>query len=388
MIDRVLAEKIQLLAAQFPVVSITGPRQSGKTTLVRELFADYRYVNLEHPDQRFVARESPMDLLNHRGKGLIVDEAQYVPELFSHIQLVVDERNTSGEFILTGSQHFLLMERVSQSLAGRVAVLNLLPFSMQELEPTPFRRTTALSYILNGFYPRIYDKGIAPTDFFPNYIQTYIERDVRQIINVSDLDVFQTFVRLCAGRTGQLFSQSEVGKLAGVDQKTVSRWLSILKTGFQVFSLSPYFENFNKRIVKTPKLYFYDTGVACSLLGIRSEDDLQLHFARGALFENLIITEILKSFLNQGIRPDMYFWRDHAGHEIDLLIDHGGRLYPIEIKASQTFGSDDLKGLHYFNEIAKGRVGEAYLIYGGEQNATISGIQVRSWTHLPDFSRV
>lgn len=386
MIARALAEKTLLLATQFPVVNITGPRQSGKTTLVRQLFADYQYVNLEHPDQRHAAREAPMELLSHSGKGLIIDEAQHVPELFSHLQLVVDERNQSGEFILTGSQQYLLMVRVAQSLAGRVAVLNLLPFSMRELEASETRKTTALSYMLNGFYPRLYDKGIAPTDFFPNYIQTYLERDVRQIVNVSDLDVFQAFLRLCAGRTGQLFNQSEVGKLAGVDQKTVSRWLSVLKTGFQVFSLSPYFQNFSKRIVKTPKLYFYDTGVACSLLGIRSEDDLRLHFARGALFENLIVAEILKSFFNQGIRPNVYFWRDHAGHEIDLLIDHGGRLYPIEIKASQAIGSDDFRGLEFFSTIAQGHIGEAYLVYGGEQNFSLSGIQVRSWKHLPVFS--
>jgi hypothetical protein len=340
---------------------------------------------MEHPDQRLAAREAPMDLLTHRGKGLVIDEAQHVPELFSHIQLVVDEHNRSGEFILTGSQHYLLMERVAQSLAGRVAVLNLLPFSMAELESSEYRRPSALSYLLHGFYPRLYDKGIAPTDFFPNYIQTYLERDVRQIVNVSDLDVFQTFLRLCAGRIGQLFNQSEVGKLAGVDQKTVSRWLSILKTGFQVFSLSPYFENFNKRIVKTPKLFFYDTGVACSLLGIRTEEDLQLHFARGALFENLIVTDILKTFFNRGIRPDLYFWRDHSGHEIDLLVDHGGRLHPIEIKASQTIGSDDLKGLLYFKQIAEGHIGDAYLIYGGEQNFSMSGVQIRSWKNLPVF---
>ncbi len=385
MITRAISEKIKQLAGKFPVVSVTGPRQSGKTTLVRQLFPDHKYVNLEHPDFRLAARQAPLDLLRHNAKGIIIDEAQYAPEIFSFIQLAADERNVSGEFVLTGSQHFLFMEKITQSLAGRVALFNLLPFSTNELKGTSFQQPTPLDYILKGFFPRIYDKDIAPADYFPGYIQTYVERDVRQIVNVADLDAFQTFLRLCAGRIGQLFNQSEIGKLTGVDQKTISRWLSILKTGFQVFTLPPYFQNFDKRIVKTPKLYFYDTGLACSLLSIRTVEELSLHFARGPLFENFVVAETLKNFYNRGIRPNLYFWRDHAGNEIDLLVEEGGRLFPVEIKAGQTIKSDYFKGLKYFTNLAGISPDHAYLVYAGEQNMTTADGRVASWDHLPEF---
>ncbi len=385
MIARALSGKILYLATQYPVVSLTGPRQSGKTTLARQIFPDYAYTNLENPDTRLAAQTSPMDFLRHGRKGIIIDEAQYVPEIFSYIQVLADEHQQTGEFVLTGSQHFLFMEKITQSLAGRVAIFNLLPFSLNEVKGADFQKDTALEYIYNGFFPRLYDKGIAATDFYPNYIQTYIERDVRQLVNVSDLDAFQRFLRLCAGRTGQMFNQSEVGGLAGVDQKTVARWLSILKTSFQVFTLPPYFGNFNKRIVKTPKLYFYDTGLACSLLGIRSPEGLRDHFAYGALFENFIIVEVLKNLYNQGIRPSLYFWRDHAGHEIDLLIEEGGKLFPIEIKAAQAMHSNFFKGLNFFNGMTSSSPQQAYLIYGGDQNYSTAEGQVRSWDNLPEF---
>lgn len=386
MIDRDISAKVLALSEKFPVVSVTGPRQSGKTTLVRKLFPNHLYVNLELPDYRASAQTAPLEFLRHNGTGIIVDEAQYVPELFSYIQVLADEHNKSGEFILTGSQHYLFMEKITQSLAGRVAILNLLPLSLEELKGTEYAKSSALTYLYNGFFPRIYDKGIDPADYFPIYIQTYIERDARQIVNIADLDNFQNFLRLCAGRIGQLFNQTEVGKLVGVDQKTVRRWLSILKTGFQVFTLPPYFKNFDKRIVKTPKIYFYDTGLACSLLSIRSEEDLKVHFARGPLFENFIIAELMKNFYNKGIRPNFNFWRDHSGHEVDLLIEEGGKLFPMEIKSSEVIRSDFFKGLQYFTQLSGTPADQAYLLYAGDQQYRTAEGHVHGWRRLPDVT--
>ncbi|MDX2248741.1 MAG: ATP-binding protein [Bacteroidia bacterium] len=384
MIHRSVSEKILYLAQKFPVVSLTGPRQSGKTTLVRELFPDYAYLTLENPSHRQAAKEAPLAFLRQNSKGIIIDEAQYVPEIFSYVQLEADEHNKSGEFILCGSQHFLMMEKITQSLAGRVAIFNLLPLSFAELQNTEYKLNDYISYIFKGFFPRIYDKQIYPTDYYPNYIQTYVERDARQVVNITDLGAFQTFIQLCAGRIGQLFNQSETGSLAGIDQKTARRWLTILETGFQVFTLRPYFKNFDKRIIKTPKIYFWDTGLACSLLGIQTEEELLNHYARGALFENFIIVEMIKKFYNKGIRPNVYFWRDHSGHEIDLLFDIGGKLYPMEIKSGQVLQKGFFSGLNHFVEISGAEPRNACLIYGGDQNLDADSARVRSWNNLPE----
>jgi predicted AAA+ superfamily ATPase len=386
MIHRAISEKVTYLASKFPVVSVTGPRQSGKTTLVRELFPDYMYVNLESPDFRQMARLAPRDFVRQGANGLIIDEAQYVPEMFSYIQLAADETNRPGQFILCGSQHFLLMERISQSLAGRVGLVQLLPLSLAELKQDGRPLKSALDYIYEGFFPRLYAQEISPRDFYPAYIQTYIERDARQVLNIVDLDAFQTFVRLCAGRIGNLFNQSELGGLVGIDQKTARRWFSIMQTGFQVFTLPPYFRNYDKRILKTPKLYFWDTGVACSLLGIRSVDDLQQHYARGALFENFILVELLKQFYNQGIRPNAYFWSDRGSAEVDLLLDEGGKLFPMEIKAAQNLQPDFFKGIRLFNSVSGNDPGLATLIYGGETSFHHpEGFQIKAWFDLPGF---
>ncbi|MFM9948351.1 MAG: ATP-binding protein [Saprospiraceae bacterium] len=385
MIQRALSSKVLHLATKFPVVSVTGPRQSGKTTLVRHLFPEYTYVNLENPDTRQMAQLAPRDFVRQSPNGLIIDEAQYVPEIFSYIQLEADEHNRPGAFVLCGSQHFLLMERISQSLAGRVGILQLLPFSMAELLAAGIPRKSALDYIFEGFFPRLYAQDIAPGDFYPAYTQTYIERDARQVVNITDLDVFQAFVRLCAGRIGNLFNQSELGNLIGIDKKTAQRWLSILQTGFQAFTLPPYFRNFDKRILKTPKLYFWDTGLACSLLGIRSVGELHQHFARGALFENFIIVEMLKQFHNRGIRPNAYFWSERNINEIDLLLDEGGKLYPFEIKAGQTIKPEFFKGIRGFNEASGNDPELAHLIYGGELSYRHPLGQVRAWFDLPEF---
>jgi len=388
-IPRAISGKVKELATKFPVISLTGPRQSGKTTLIKHLFPEYTYTNLEDPDIRNFARQSPKEFINQSVQGLIIDEAQYEPDIFSYIQLHVDQNQQPGKIILCGSQHFLMMERISQSLAGRVGLLHLLPLSVQELTDSGFHRKDAVDYIFNGFYPRIFSANIHPEDFYPSYIQTYIERDARQIINITDLDAFHSFIRLCAGRTGNLFNQSELGSLIGVDQKTIARWLTIIKAGFQVFTLPPYFKNFEKRILKTPKLYFWDTGIACSLLGIRNAEQLNTHYARGALFENFIIVETLKQFYNAGRQPHAYFWSDRRLTEIDLLMDEGTRLYPIEIKASQRISEDFFNGIKSFNALSENDPGLSYLIYGGNSSYTHpNGMNVRGWLNIPDFNQM
>ncbi|MCB0533523.1 MAG: ATP-binding protein [Saprospiraceae bacterium] len=385
MVQRAISEKILQLAGKFPVVSVTGPRQSGKTTLVRALFPDYRYVSLEHPPSRALAEEDPESFLRGHENGIIIDEAQYVPQLFSYIQVLADEHRLNGEFVLTGSQHFLFMEKITQSLAGRVSVFNLLPFSFEELRTTPWGAYDYEHYLFNGFFPRLYDQGIAAPDFYPNYLQTYTERDARQVVNLSDLSAFQRFLQLCAGRVGQVVNFSQIGTELGVDHKTVARWLSILQTGFQVFLLPPYFENYNKRIHKTAKLYFYDTGLVCSLLGIQNAGQLDHHFAKGALFENFIITELMKQFFNKGIRPQFYFWRDSGGHEVDLLVDIGGKLHPIEIKSGRTLNNSFFDGLDYFNQLAGLDAQHSFVIYGGTDTQSRSRGNVRPWNQLPNW---
>ncbi len=385
LLPRILSEKIRLLATKFPIVSVTGPRQSGKTTLVRQLFPEYTYCNLENPDYRTAAQQSPRDFLRQNARGLIIDEAQYVPELFSYLQLEADEQNRPGMFVLCGSQHFLLMEKISQSLAGRVGIVNLLPFSTEEMTAGGLTLPSVWDLILKGSFPRLYKMDIEPQDFYPAYIQTYVERDARQVLNISNLDAFQAFIRLCAGRTGQLFNQSELGNLINVDQKTARSWLSILQTGFQVFTLPPYFRNFDKRTVKTPKIYFWDTGVACSLLGIRNSGELLTHFARGHLFENFVIVEMLKSYYHRGIRPNAYFWRDRSGNEIDLLFDEGGVLHPIEIKSAQAVKPDFFKGIDVFNTVSGNDPELSHLVYAGDLNYRHPKAHIHVWDRLPMF---
>lgn len=383
MVNRIIADQIHAALRQMPVISLTGPRQSGKTTLCRELFPDYFYANLEHPETRAFATEDPKQFLLQGKKGMIIDEAQYVPELFSYIQARVDETRQNGEYILSGSQNFLFMEKITQSLAGRVAIFHLLPFSLRELKNTDYFPSNPFEYILKGGYPRIYDQQVDLKIFFPSYIQTYVERDVRQLVQVGDLQQFQLFTRICAGRIGQLFNQSAIANETGLTHPTVKRWLSILQTSFITFTLPPYFRNFNKRLIKTPKLYFYDTGLACFLLGIRSVSELETHYAKGALFENFVISEIMKNFYNQGRLQPLYFWRDRTGHEIDLLIDAGGRMHPIEIKSGQTVQPLFFKNLDFFNQISGNDPERSMVIYAGDLNQKRTKGQVRSWDNVP-----
>jgi predicted AAA+ superfamily ATPase len=374
MLKRQLFQKASELLSKFPVVAINGPRQSGKTTFARDLCPGYQYVNLELPDERQFALEDPRGFLNNYKGGVIIDEAQYAPQLFSYLQAVTDERKQNGEYLLTGSQNFLLSQHIAQSLAGRVALLTLLPFSFAELKGSAYQPGDFSEYLFRGGYPRIYEQDISPIDFYPNYLQTYIERDVRQMLNIRDLAAFQKFIQLLAGRTGQLLNQNNLANELGLSNKTIEPWLSVLEASFIIYRLQPYYQNFNKRLVKTPKLYFYDTGLAAYLLGIRKVEDFKVHFAQGALFENLVINEFLKNGFNKGERQQCYFWRDAKQHEVDLVIDKGMNREAYEIKIAQTIGPDFLKQLQYYLQLDP--TAKAGLIYGGVGEQQRNGITV------------
>ncbi|MBR7145204.1 MAG: ATP-binding protein [Lentisphaeria bacterium] len=395
MIARQMAKLVLETATQYPVVAVTGPRQSGKTTLCRELFPDYIYVNLEKPDTRQFAQEDPNGFLAQFSKPVILDEVQRVPELFSYIMPLVDEHRKMGEFILSGSQNFHLQEAISQSLAGRCATLKLLPLSCREINNRKnhgiFQLSTeqliadnnpasAFEQIFRGGYPPIYDRNIQATNWYAQYTQSYLERDVRNLINVGDLETFERFLRLTAGRSGQILNMETLAADVGVSPVTIKRWISLLTASYIIFLLKPHSKNFNKRLIKTPKLYFYDTGLLCYLLNIRSAEDLALHSQRGAIFETYIISELVKSSHNSGIEPPFYFWRDSQGHEVDLLIENGEKLLPIEIKSGQTVASSMFSGLNYWQKLSQ--CNDGMLIYGGTDSYTRNGIKVRSWKEI------
>ena len=396
MLKRTLKKTLIEASKHYPVVTLTGPRQSGKTTLVRMTFPDYEYVSLEEPDQRTFALEDPRGFLAQFSDKVILDEVQHTPDLFSYIQTIVDLKDISGQFVLTGSQNFLLLQRVSQSLAGRCAVLHLLPFSLSEIrrrQPLPadsigrhrpkknrYLDEDLATILLQGFYPRIHDKGLNPRDWLGNYYQTYIERDVRDILNVGDLETFSRFVRLCAGRNGQLLNLTSLANDCGVTHTTSKRWISILETSFIVFLLRPHFKNFSKRLIKSPKLYFMDTGLLSYLLKIRSAEDLRIHAQYGSIFESFIVSELLKNYLNRGAEHPIYFWRDSTGNEIDILIDQGDELIPLEIKAGQTINPDFFKGIRFWKKLANASDQPAALVYGGNLSHIRSGIHVYPWS--------
>lgn len=385
MILRILGQHISAAAEKMPVVAITGPRQSGKSTLVQQIFPTHVYLNLEDIEHRKFALSDPKGFLQNLGGKAILDEVQYAPDLLSYIQVAVDREKVPGQFVISGSQNLLLMESVAQSLAGRVAIFNLLPFALEEIRDTAFAMPAYEDYVLKGFYPRIYDLDLNPTNWLLDYIKTYVERDLRQIVNVSDLGVFRQFLEICAGRIGQLVNFSEIGNLIGVSYQTVNKWLSVLQTSFIVHTLRPYHQNFNKRIVKTPKLYFYDTGLACALLNLRTVEELNRHFAKGALFENFVINEVLKNRLNRNLLPKHYFWSAAGAHEIDLLLDQGGRLLPIEIKSGRTINAHFFDSLVYFQSLSGALPTESFLVYGGDEVQKRSLANVLSWKNLHEI---
>ncbi len=382
MIKRDLSGKLKSLFSKFPVVSVAGPRQSGKTTLVKNVFRSLDYVSLEDLDTREFALKDPRGFLSTHNKGVIIDEIQRAPNLFSYIQTIVDSKNKTGMFVLTGSQNILLQENISQTLAGRVAILKLLPFSLKELRQTSYKLKESEEYILRGFYPRIYDKKIDPVDWYPNYIQTYIERDVRLIKNITDLSTFQKFVKMCAGRNGQVLNLSSLGNECGITHNTAKAWISILETSYIIFLLRPFYKNFNKRLTKMPKLYFYDTGLACSLLGIQNKNQLAGHYSKGNLFEAFIISEIIKNRLNKGQEPGCYYWRDKTGNEVDCILELSNSLLQIEIKSGKTIADDYFDGLIYWNKLAGKKNSNPYLIYSGDETQTRTFGKVISWKNI------
>jgi len=368
MIKRALFEAIVKSLAEYPVISITGPRQSGKTTLCRTTLPNYTYFNLERIDNREMVLSDPIGFLNRYTKnGLILDEAQRAPELFSYIQSYVDDHKSMGKIILTGSQNFLLSNAISQSLAGRVKNFRLLPFSYFELSHLKsFTSISTDKMLFDGLYPPIYDRSVSPSDWYGNYIETYLERDVRTLKNISDLHLFQKFIGLCAGRIGQLLNFSSLASDLGVSSHTVKNWLGVLEANYIIILLQPHHNNLNKRITKQPKLYFLDTGLACALAHINSADTLSRHYLRGSIYENYAICEYLKFRFNQGLSSNLYFWRDHHGNEVDMVIDNG-KLNALEIKSGETFHSDMLKGLRYWQKLTNTPKKNTALLFGGNE---------------------
>jgi predicted AAA+ superfamily ATPase len=384
MIDRTIEPVLKELAAKYPVVTITGPRQSGKTTLCRKVFPDMAYANLERPDTRDFATLDPRGFLGGYPNGVILDEIQRAPHLLSYIQAIVDERSAPGQFILTGSQQLEVLNTISQSLAGRTALLKLLPFSIAELGRR-YLPPSVDRLLLTGFYPRIYDQQLDPTQTLGDYFETYVERDMRQLAAVKDLRLFEKFVRLCAGRIGQILNLQSLGNDAGVSHTTARAWMSLLEASYILFLLPPWYRNISKRLIKSPKLYFYDVGLASYLLGLENERHVSRDPLRGNLFENLVVMEALKYRYNRGRKSNLCFYRDGKGNEVDLILEFGPDLFPIEIKAGETITPDYFKGLKYFRKVMPDLPWGAGLIYCGLERQIRSDARISPVYDLEDM---
>ena len=391
MIQRTLEPQVLALAERHPVLTLTGPRQSGKTTLCRTAFPQKAYVSLEPPSEREFAQTDPRGFLAQYPEGAVIDEVQRVPELLSYIQGIVDKRQEPGLFILTGSQHLGLLQAVSQTLAGRTVLLNLLPLGLDELCRFPKPTTKIFPIVWAGGYPRIHDHNLPPEEWLASYSATYVERDVRQLINIGDLLAFQTFLQLCAGRVGQLLNLSSLGADCGITHTTAKSWLSLLEASFIAFRLAPFHRNIGKRLIKTPKLYFYDSGLLCYLLGIRSPEQLERHPLRGAIFESWCVSEILKHHYHRAQRPNWFFYRDRKGHEVDLILNQGERLLAVEIKSGRTPAADYFSGLTRFAEEVVPKVSDIpgavsnVVVYAGERSQKRSQGQLLSWEDTDTF---
>ena len=382
-IKRTISDQVKYFASKFPVVAVVGPRQSGKTTLITHIFKDKPYVSLENPDNRLMALEDPRAFLNKFPEGCIIDEIHKAPELFSYMQEIVDFSNQDGKFIITGSQNFLMFENISQTLAGRVAILKLYPFSFKELNDniSPFLNNF-YDYIYYGGYPRIFNKNLKPNEWLPFYIETYIEKDVRSLKKINDLYKFQIFIKSCAGRIGQVLNLSSLANDCGITHTTAREWLNILEASFILFTVKPFYKNFNKRIIKMPKIYFYDTGLVCNLLGLTNVGDLKNHYLKGNLFENFIISDFLKLINNLNLNKEIYYWRDSVGHEIDMLIDSVEGIKVFEIKSSMTINKAFFKNINYLKKINNDIPIFPFIIYGSDDNYIYNEMQVLSWKNL------
>jgi len=384
MIKRKLSKELIYSATKFPAVAVLGPRQSGKTTLTKATFPKYTYISLENIDIREFAKTDPRGFLKkyENPHGIILDEIQNAPDILSYVQTYIDTHKKTGYFILTGSQNFLLNQAITQTLAGRISILTLLPLSIDELSQAKLISNNIEQNIFYGGYPRIYDENIPPTKWVPNYIRTYIERDVRQIQNVTDLTLFQTFIKLCAGRIGQLLNLTSLGNDCGISSGTAKKWLSLLEASYIVFLLQPHYKNFSKRLIKSPKIYFYDTGLACSLLGLTSSEQISTHYLRGNLFESYVLSECMKQYHNNGQIPPLYFWRDKHGHEIDCIIEQGDKLTPIEIKAGHTISKSYFANLSYWNKLSGNNPENSFVVYAGDDEQKRKNGHVLNWRLL------
>ena len=386
-IKRILESSLINYASKFPVVAVIGPRQSGKTTLTQKTFPNHKYFSLESPDVLEFVRNDPRGLLekDYGSAGIILDEFQNEPKILSYIQGIVDSNRRPGYFIITGSHNFLMNQAITQSLAGRVALLTLLPLSIKELYNAKLLTNDPDVSIFNGGYPDIFSSNITATEFYPNYTKTYVERDVRQLTNVVNLSDFQKFMRLCAGRIGQILNVSSLANDCNISVPTANAWLSILQASYVIYLLQPHSQNFSKRLIKSPKLYFYDMGLACWLLRIESIEQLSDHYLRGGLFESLIISEFYKAFYNNGKEPSIYFWRDSHGREVDCLLDYGTRLIPVEIKSGKTINQRFFDGLEYWCNLAQVDPKNGCVVYGGTEKQTRASGSVVGWQNAADI---
>jgi uncharacterized protein len=379
---RAIKKEMDIYKKKYPILVLTGPRQSGKTTFLKTQFSNYQYVNLENLDNRNFAIDDPNGFLKQYDQYVIFDEVQRVPSLFSYLQTKVDEDKIMGQYILSGSQNFHLMHNITQSLAGRVALFKLLPFDLEELQSAQLLNTDFAVNLQKGSYPAIYDRDIPSKVFYSNYIQTYVERDLSELIHIKDLKLFRNFISLCAARAGQLLNLNSLANECGISQPTAKSWISVLESSYIVFQLQPFYANLNKRVTKSSKLFFYDSGLLCHLLKIKDAEALKLSSYKGSLFENFIISEYVKKNYHHNLLRDLWFWRDAVGHEVDLIWQEDEMLNLVEIKASETIMSDMFKGLSYFEKLSPNLVKSKTLVHTGLFNQDRNGVRVRSWTEI------
>lgn len=382
--SRNIEKKLKQLAKTYPVIVISGPRQSGKSTLAKHTFPNHQYINLERIDDREFAKNDPRAFLEQFNKKVIIDEIQYVPSLFSYIQAIVDDKKINADFILTGSSQLSLLEGVSQSLAGRSAIFQLLPLSYVEITAKQ-KNITLEEIIFAGGYPNIHFNQQPIVDWYSDYCRNYLEKDVRNILNIKNLGTFQLFLKMCAGRCGQIINYSSFANDCGISPNTAKEWMNILEASYIIYRLNPYYRNYSKRLIKSPKLYFYDTGVACYLLGITSAEQLRTHSLRGGLFESWAISEFKKKYFNQHRDAPLYYWRDNKGKEIDLIVEKREKFDIIEIKSGKTINSSFFDNFSYFENMASNDISEKLLIYGGNLNQERSKARVLSWQNLNDL---